>query len=114
MRLFRSSVSHPDGELRYGLTTHRGEVEEFVVQLYHRNDRWRIVCQFDHTPAQSMGHDVTVEGIHLDLFDNDGNKVNIEYADHPGPCDPAFALNYARNFLKHRNEQLIRRWPTWR
>jgi hypothetical protein len=115
MDLHRTSVAHPDGELRYWLETTRSEVEEFVVQLYCWHDgAWRLVCQFDHTPSLSDGHDVTTEGVHLDLFDADGNKVDTETANHPAPVNPRFAWEYANRYIEVRNVQLIQRWPQWR
>lgn len=115
MKLHRTAVSHPDGEMRYGATTARGGVEEFVVQLYCWHDgAWRVVCQFDHTPSQSGGHDVTTEGIHLDLFDAEGNKVDVETANHPGPVPIQFAFRYCIRYIERRNELLVQRWPTWR
>lgn len=101
--------------MRYGAIIARGTVKEFVVQLHRWQDGvWRPVCQFDHTPSQSGGHDVTTEGIHLDLFDADRGKVDVETADHPGPIHPNAAYRYASRYIKRRNERLIQRWPTWR
>jgi hypothetical protein len=57
---------------------------------------------------------VTTEGVHLDLFDAEGNKMDTETATHPGPMTPQAAWRYADRYIDARNEQLIQRWPTWR
>lgn len=115
MKFHRTTVTHPDGEMRYGATIDRGSVEAFVVQLYSWHDgSWRIACQFDHTPSRSGGHDVTTDGVHLDLFDAEGTKVGVETANHPGPVAAEFAYNYATRYIERRNELLLQRWPTWR
>ncbi|WP_449267243.1 DUF7718 family protein [Halalkalicoccus paucihalophilus] len=50
-------------QIRIGLTTERGRVERFVVQLeYWINDKWREVVRYDHDPESEMGQDVTEEG----------------------------------------------------
>lgn len=87
---------------------------EFIVQLYGWVDgEWHLVAQFDHNPTLPNGHDVRSEGIHMDLF-RDGEKVDVEFTNHPGPVKPAFALNYAINYLSEHAQPLIERYQRCR
>lgn len=110
---YRRAVSHPDGELRYRVTTERGRVTEFVVQLYcWRGSSWQVVAQSDHNPTMPEGHDVTAEGVHVDVF-RDGQKFGAETTLHPGPLEPEPALDYAINYLEMHNKRLIERYKAW-
>lgn len=112
-RLHRRPVSHPRGELRYSVRVERGQVTAFVVQLYcWRDGSWHLVAQFDHTPKTSEGHDVTVEGVHMDVF-RDGEKYEVETSPHPGPSAPELALDYAIRYLETYNERLIEQYDAW-
>jgi hypothetical protein len=119
MDLYPRSVSHPSGEIQYGVTTDGGDVTAFVVQLRC----WvgigtELVAQFDHTPEEGSGHDVEREGIHMDVF-RDGEKVDTSevaeagFDSHPGRLPAAAALNYALRYIEEQNERLIERYTTW-
>ena len=120
MDLYPRSVSHPHGEILYGVTTDGGEVTSFVVQLrcWVGTDT-ELVAQFDHTPEHGLGHDVEREGVHMDVF-RDGEKVetsNVADAGldaHPGPLPAAAAFNYALRYMEQENKRLIERYQAWR
>lgn len=49
------------------LRVHRGVPRAFVVQLEYRlDDNWQVVVQFDHGAEAPGGHDMRVEGLHMD------------------------------------------------
>lgn len=90
-----------------------GQVTAFVVQLYWwRDGSWHLFAQFDHTPETPEGHDVTVEGIHMDVF-RDGEKHEVKTASHPGPSAPELALDYATRYLETYDKRLIERYDAW-
>jgi hypothetical protein len=60
----------------------------------------------------SLGHDVRSEGIHMDVFAPSG-KYDSDSEMHPGPANPAFALDYAINYFIEHDEQLIERYREW-
>lgn len=120
MDLYPRSVSHPYGEIQYGVTTEGGDVTAFVVQLRC----WvgigtELVAQFDHTPEEGSGHDVEREGVHMDVF-RDGEKVDEStvadagFDAHPGPVVADIAVEYALTYMERENERLIERYLTWR
>ena len=46
----------------------------FVVQLEYRfNNDWREIVRFDHDPTGDHAHDVTKDGVHMDVY-RDGKK----------------------------------------
>jgi hypothetical protein len=104
MDLYSRSVSHPRGEIQYGVTSEGGDVVAFVVQLRC----WvgagtELVVQFDHTPEEGSGHDVEREGVYMDVF-RDGEKVDEStvadtgFDSHPGPVVADIALEYALTY----------------
>lgn len=65
-----------DVRIRTYFETLRGSVVTFLVKLeYNDGDAWRTVAHFDHNPFGDDGHDVTVEGLHLDIYHADGEVV---------------------------------------
>lgn len=84
-----------------------------MVQLYCWTDgEWHLVAQFDHNPGLAGGHDVRTEGVHMDVF-KAGEKHETEAEPHPDSVKPAFALNYAINYLSRHDERLIERYRRW-
>lgn len=98
-------------QIRIGLTTERGRVKRFVVQLeYWINDEWREVVRYDHDPESEMGHDVTEEGLHMDIY-RDGKKEDTEYVTGPIPAD--VAIDTAEEHLSEHLERYVRRFEQW-
>ena len=65
-------------QIRVGFSKNRGEVTTFFVQLeYWHGGDWYPVARFDHAPDTPMGHDVSAEGLHLDIF-RDQEKYRVE------------------------------------
>ncbi|WP_431357507.1 DUF7718 family protein [Haloarcula laminariae] len=98
--------------LRFHLVTSDGEVSEFLIQLEYNHqlvdtgpDSWCAIARFDHNPQAPDGHDVTEEGLHLDLLNPDGSKYDVRRGFGPvllGDC-PTFCENY----LLSRAEKLL-------
>jgi hypothetical protein len=98
-------------QLRRGIATRRGGVPRFFAQLEYRlGDEWAEVVRFDHDEDAEGGHDVTEEGVHMDVY-RDGEKVDTEYVAGPMPADEA--LDLAEDHLTEELERLIRRFEQW-
>jgi len=100
-------------QVRIGHTTVRGDVRRFFVQLEYRFDEtWHEVVRYDHDPAapEEMRHDVTKEGLHMDIYRED-EKVDIERVSPPLPSDRAF--NRAEEHLTEQLERIIKRFEEW-
>ena len=98
-------------QLRWAFSTDEGEVTEFVVQLeYWLGDDWTAVVRYDHNPDLEAGHDVTVEGVHRDVY-RDGGKVDVKTITGPIPAGDAF--NYAQRDLRENAERYVRRFERW-
>jgi hypothetical protein len=62
-------------QIRVGLSTERGDVTAFFVQLeYWYDGEWLEVARFDHAHETPLGHDVEDEGLHLDRY-RGGEKI---------------------------------------
>lgn len=104
-------ISYPEARIRVELETVRGEVRRFVVQLeYERDDGWQPVVRFDHDPDAEHGHDVTQEGLHMDVF-RDGEKYRVERG-FP-PVSLSHASGYCQWFINERAERLLERFEEW-
>lgn len=83
----------------------------FVVQLeYRRNDSWTPVVRYDHNPASEHGHDVTEEGLHIDVY-RDGEKYRTEYVAPPMPA--GVAVDFAEDHLTENTQRFVRRFEEW-
>jgi hypothetical protein len=92
---------------RVGLSTYRGDVVRFVVQLEYRLDgEWRAVARFDHDSNSEMGHDVTEEGLHLDVY-RDGEKYRVERD------FPAVDLNDAVEYCETYADRYVIQFERW-
>lgn len=97
--------------VRMGYSTDQGEVTRFVLQLeYRRGDEWAEVVRFDHDPASEVAHDVTEEGVHIDIY-RDGQKYRTEEIFPPMPASEA--LTFAEEHLSNHAERYIKRFETW-
>lgn len=109
-REYTKALSH-QARIRMGYSTDRGVVTRFVAQLeYNLNDDWLEVVRFDHDPAGEQGHDVTTEGVHMDVY-RDGEKYRVEEIFPPMPASQA--LTFAEEHLSMHAERYIERFETW-
>lgn len=97
--------------LRTGFTTTRGEVTAFLVQLEYRLDGdWAVVVRYDHHSEARMGHDVTKEGLHRDVY-RDGEKSFVERVTGPTPAKEG--LDFAEEDLRENAQRYIKRFEKW-
>lgn len=96
---------------RFGYAHDRGTVTQFVVQLEYRyHNEWQPVVRYDHDPASAHGHDVTVEGIHMDVYRN-GLKHRTGYVAPPMPA--GLAIDFAEDHLAENVERFVERFEKW-
>ncbi|RAW44041.1 hypothetical protein DQW50_16415 [Halorubrum sp. 48-1-W] len=96
---------------RIGYSHAHGEVTRFVVQMEYRLDGgWAEIVRFDHDPESDHGHDVTVEGVHMDVY-RDGEKLRSEEV-FP-PMSASDALTFAEEHLNRHAERYINRFEQW-
>lgn len=101
----------PDTRVRLGYSHERGDVTRFVLQLeYQVGAEWQPVVRYDHDPASEHGHDVTDEGLHIDVY-RDGDQYRTEYLTPPMQADDA--LTRAEDHLGANLEFFIRRFERW-
>jgi len=92
--------------LRFDLRHEQGKIQSFVVQLeYISSTRPIPVVRFDHDPDI---HNVEQEGLHMDVFDRRGMKVDVK------TNFPVLSLNqYPRwciLYIEKRFETIVRRF----
>lgn len=96
---------------RVGVDTDRGDVTRFVVQLEYRvGGEWLEVVRFDHDPVSEHGHDVTVDGVHMDVY-RDGRMVRTEEIFPPTSANDA--LTFVEEHLAEHVEGYLRRFERW-
>ena len=98
-------------QIRTAFTTERGSVLRFVVQLeYWLGGEWKPVVRYDHDSEADRGHDITDEGIHVDIY-RDGEKVDVKEVSGPIPATEGF--DYAEEDLRENVQQYIKRFERW-
>lgn len=98
---------------RLRFDTERGAVVRFVVQLeYFYDGDWQAVVRYDHdgTGENAFAHDVTEEGLHIDIF-RDGSRAATEYVSPPQSA--AVALDRAEDHLSKNLERFLDRYERW-
>jgi len=107
---FTSPIRHRSRR-RIGYSHDRGTVTRFVVQLeYWTQEGWTEVVRFDHDPESDHGHDVSEDGVHLDVYRN-GRKYRTTGV-FP-PMTPAEALTFAEDHLTAHAERYLTRFERW-
>lgn len=112
---YNREYTHPLSRVtrvRLGYSHDRDEVVEFVVQLeYDVGDGdWRTVVRYDHNPNRRSGHNVTEEGLHIDIYRHQ-EKYRTEYISPPLPA--AAGLDRAEDHLRNNLKGFIQRFETW-
>lgn len=96
---------------RVGYSKEQDGISKFVVQLeYNLHGEWVAVVRSDHDPEHPMAHDVTEEGVHLDVYRH-GAKLRSEEL-FP-PMSPAEAFTYAEEHIVEHAERYTRRFEQW-
>lgn len=104
-------VDYPIARIRFELDTERGRPIRFVVQLERRVDaEWRAVARFDHDERGETAHDVTEEGLHMDVY-SDGRTVRVLRGFPPVAFTDA--PRYCRAYLETHADRLLRRFDEW-
>ena len=79
-----------------------------MIQLeYWLDGDWREVVRYDHDRDAPVGHDITVEGLHRDLY-RDGGKYRVDQVSGPLPANDGF--NVAEEDLRENVENYIKRY----
>lgn len=96
---------------RLAYSHEKGDITRFVVQLeYRRGGGWTPVVRYDHDPASKHGHDVSEEGLHIDVYRR-GEKHRTDYVAPPMPA--GVALDFAEDHLAENAERFVRRFEQW-
>lgn len=104
---YTKTLHAPLVQRRTELDIEGGDVQSFYVQLEYnlapepsREDNWTQVACFDHQPNHPRGHDITHEGLHMDVRhpNKRDRKITdfqrVELTDAPRFCESYFDKNY--------------------
>lgn len=112
-------ITWPYARIRRVLNTERGTITRFVVQLEYdvataspgdSRPEWHVVARFDHDSTSEGGHDVTEEGLHLDVY-RDGER-HARARSFP-MIPPGPAMRYAENYFRQHADRLLARFELW-
>lgn len=106
-----TTIINRRAQIRAGLSTDQGDVTRFFIQLEYWLDReWLEVVRFDHNPDTEFGHDITEDGLHMDIYRN-GEKCRLK-EDFP-PVELNRAPRYCTTYIREHADRLIRRFEQW-
>lgn len=104
-------IQYPTTRVRFELDARHGIPTQFVVQLECCVcSEWRTIARFDHDGTGEQSHDITEEGLHMDVYRN-GEKYSVERGFPPVPLNRA--PRYCKSYIKSNADQLIRRFEQW-
>jgi hypothetical protein len=115
----------PDCVLTVGFDRRQYQIRRFLVRLHSfdtDDSEWTTVAQFDHNEVEDSGHDVYVEGLHVDVYRKDDARVKLR--PYHGHLDPdrgsvvrscvAYLDSYAEYFLRiHEGKTEPDSLPEW-
>jgi len=82
-----------------------------MIQLeYWLDGNWRVVVRYDYDRHAPGGHDITDEGLHLDVY-RDGAKVRTERVTGPIPATDGF--DGAEADFRENAKRYVRRFERW-
>jgi hypothetical protein len=92
---------------RVGYSHDSGTATRFAPRLEHSLEhKWVPVVRYDHDGVTDHGgHDVTEEGLHMDVYRDDG-KFRHEFIAPPMPA--GVALNFAEDHLGENMQRFIK------
>lgn len=112
-------IDWPRARIRREICVDSGSITRFVVQLEYDPDAdlrcdgsesWRVVARFDHDATSGGGHDITEEGLHLDIY-RDGIRYRRAWG-FPR-LSPDRAMRYCERYLERNSGRLIARFEDW-
>jgi hypothetical protein len=104
-------VEYPHARARVEIDKSEGRVTRFVVQLERLvNNEWSEVVRFDHEPENPNGHDITEEGLHMDVY-RESEKARVKDDFPPVPLSDA--PRYCITYIRKNADQLLRRFEQW-
>lgn len=93
---------------RIGYSHDRGRITRFVVQLEYRlANEWVELVRSGHDETSAHRHDVTEDGVHLDVF-RDG--TNARSAEIFPPMPPNEALTFVEDHIAEHGERYVKRF----
>lgn len=99
---------------RLAFDIEQGEVSRFLVQLEYADEdgEWTPVVRYDHDAVGSdeAVHDVTEEGLHIDIYRGD-EKIVTEFVAPPQPANRA--LTFAEEHLSRNLQRFVKRFEEW-
>ncbi|WP_077067771.1 DUF7718 family protein [Haloarcula rubripromontorii] len=111
---YTESLHAPLVQRRTELDVEGGKIQSFYVQLEYniapevsQEDDWVQVACFDHQPDHPRGHDITREGLHMDIrHPNERDRVTtdfptVELADAPRFCEKYLDENYQKICMRY-------------
>lgn len=110
-------IDWPRVKIRRNIETEAGNLARFVVQLEYdtavgdeETRAWRVVSRFDHDQSSGGGHDVSEEGLHLDIY-RDGKRY-ARSRNFP-KLPPGDAMRYGETYLREHADRLVARFELW-
>lgn len=110
---YKEWLEYPYLRLRVEIDKQDGIPTRFVVQLeYKLEDEWMEIARFDHN--KNNGHDITDEGLHMDLY-KDGEKYDVirDFPHVPSAIPLSDAPQYCIMYIKKNLDKFVQRFEKW-
>lgn len=105
--VYRVHVNNSDDRIVVRFDKERGTIQRFAVQLQSSLSRYSTlesIAQFDHDPQSLGGHDIYREGLHIDVYHQDGSVTKLWPNHPPLPASEGAILRRCVDYFKKHVE----------
>jgi hypothetical protein len=107
---FTAQVPHPDCLVTVGIDKQSGHVRRFLVRLHYQVQAdpvdWEPIARFDHNGVGSGGHDIYIEGLHIDVATPQGtDKLHPRHS--TLPSNPGVVIKQCIEYFRDHAQYFV-------
>ena len=100
-----------DCAITVGFDRRQGDIPRFLVQLHYQVATgpvtWQSIARMDHNKTAPDGHDVYLEGVHVDVHRRSGSTVHLGLRHAPLPTNPGTVVRGCVGYLDAEAEYFV-------
>jgi hypothetical protein len=104
-------ASRVDCHVTVGFDHHQQHIPRFLVQLHYLVEtdpvRWEVIARMDHNETSNQGHDVYMEGLHVDVSRQSSSTVHLHVPHGPLPANRGAVIRACDQYLDDEAEYFI-------
>lgn len=109
---YHVSSGRPICHITVGFDLEEGHVPRFLVYLHYRTStnpvEWTAIARMDHNETPGQGHDVYLEGLHVDVAHRSERLIHLKVPHSPLPSNRGIVVRGCERYLRHEADYFIR------